>query len=161
MQIKDVLVEAGGEPVYYFAYGMLTDPEIMKNAKFVGAAQLDNYRFTFRKFANVEESGGDTTDGVLWELPTDMIRDLDRVEGYPNMYGRKTVPVYTNNGQRYEAWVYYMTPQTIQWTEEDRMPTNQYIRTILNGYRHAGITPQQVSDAYYEIFNNNQSGQSR
>ena len=151
MQIKDIIIEAGNEPVYYFAYGMLTDPTIMKGAEFIGVAVLQNYSFEFRKYANVVETGGSDVEGVLWQLPPNMIRELDQVEGYPSLYGRKTVPVYTENGERYEAWVYYMTPATVKSTEADRMPSNQYVRTILNGYRHAGISAQQVSDAYHEI----------
>jgi gamma-glutamylcyclotransferase (GGCT)/AIG2-like uncharacterized protein YtfP len=150
MRILDIIVEAGGEPIYYFAYGMLTDPQIMQGAKFVGAAKLQNHRFTFRKYANVEQSGGDSVDGVLWELPSDMIRELDTIESYPEMYGRKTVPVFVN-GKRYIAWVYYMTPATIEWTNHNRLPVLSYIKTILNGYKHANLSTEQVNDAYNEI----------
>jgi gamma-glutamylcyclotransferase (GGCT)/AIG2-like uncharacterized protein YtfP len=151
MRIVDIIIEAGGEPIYYFAYGMLTEPSHMRGARFVDRAALLNYKFEFRKYANIVETAGSQTDGVLWELPTDMIRELDQVEGYPSLYGRKTVPVYTEDGQRYEAWVYYMTPETVSGTKRDRMPSNSYVTTILNGYRHAGIASQQVNDAYYEI----------
>jgi len=154
MRIVDIINEAGGEPIYYFAYGMLTDPSHMRGARFVDRAALLNHKFEFRRYANVVETAGNQVDGVLWELPTDMIRELDQVEGYPSLYGRKTVPVYTEDGQRYEAWVYYMTPETVNRTKHDRMPSNSYITTILNGYRHAGIASQQVNDAYYELLDN-------
>jgi len=149
--MNDIITEAGGEPIYYFAYGMLTDPSIMSDAKFVGRAVLKNFKFEFYKFADVVQSGGSEVDGVLWELPDEqMLRYLDGIESYPNLYGRKIVPVYVD-GQKFEAWVYYMTPSTREWAAKDRMPSNQYVRTILTGYRHAGITPHQVSDAYYEL----------
>lgn len=151
MHIKDIITEAGSEPIYYFAYGMLTDPQMMPGAEFIGHGILQNYAYEFARYANVYEQGGSQVDGVLWELPTDYIRELDQVEGYPHFYGRKTVPVISG-GQRYEAWVYYMTPSA-RSSLQGQLPSNSYVMSILNGFRHAGITPQQVSDAYYDIIN--------
>ena len=149
--MNEIILEAGAQPIYYFAYGMLTDPGIMQDAKFIGRGQLQNFKFEFYKFADVVQSGGSHVDGVLWELPDEaMLRYLDGIESYPNMYGRKIVPIYVN-GQKYEAWVYYMTPTTRQWAAKDRMPSSSYINTIISGYQHAGITTNQVGDAYQEI----------
>ncbi|NDB59426.1 gamma-glutamylcyclotransferase [bacterium] len=154
MQAKDIIIEVGGEPIYYFAYGMLTDPQMMPGAQFIGPAVLQNYAYEFARFANVYERGGSNVDGVLWELPTDYIRELDAVEGYPRFYGRKTVPVISG-GKRYVAWVYYMTPAARESLDGD-LPSMNYVRSILNGFRHAGITPQQVSDAYYDLMDEHQ-----
>jgi gamma-glutamylcyclotransferase (GGCT)/AIG2-like uncharacterized protein YtfP len=151
MRIIDIILEADNKPIYYFAYGMLTDPTMMPGAQFIGPAVLKNYAYEFARYANVYEVGGSSVDGVLWELPTDYIRELDAVEGYPHFYGRKTVPVISG-GQRYEAWVYYMTPATRESLDGD-LPSMNYVKSILNGFRHAGITPQQVSDAYYDLVN--------
>jgi len=149
--MNEIILEAGGQPIYYFAYGMLTDPGIMQGAHFIGRGQLQNFKFEFYKFADVIQSGGDTVDGVLWELPDEqMLRYLDHIESYPNMYGRKIVPIYVD-GQKYEAWVYYMTPDTRQWAARDRRPSDSYVTTIVNGYKHAGITTDQVNDAYQEL----------
>ena len=149
--MNEIILEAGGQPIYYFAYGMLTDPSIMQGAQFVGRGQLQNYKFEFYKFADVVQSGGNVVDGVLWELPDEaMLRYLDGIESYPDMYGRKIVPVFVD-GQKYEAWVYYMTPSTRQWAGKDRMPSNSYVTTIVNGYKHAGITSNQVNSAYQEL----------
>ena len=149
--MNDIITEAGGQPIYYFAYGMLTDPGIMQGAQFVGRGQLQNYKFEFHKFADVVQTGGRHVDGVLWELQDEaMLRYLDGIEGYPNLYGRKIVPIFVD-GQKYEAWVYYMTPSTHDWASENRMPSHSYVTTIVNGYKHAGISTQQVVDAYNEI----------
>jgi len=151
MKINEIILEAGGQPIYYFAYGMLTDPSIMQDAHFIGRGQLQNYKFEFYKFADVVETAGSHVDGVLWELPDEqMLRYLDHIESYPNMYGRKIVPIFVD-GQKYEAWVYYMTPSTRQWSARDRMPSQSYVTTIVNGYKHAGITSNQVNDAYQEL----------
>jgi gamma-glutamylcyclotransferase (GGCT)/AIG2-like uncharacterized protein YtfP len=151
MKMNEIILEAGAQPIYYFAYGMLTDPGIMQDAKFIGRGQLQNFKFEFYKFADVVQSGGEHVDGVLWELPDEqMLRYLDHIESYPNMYGRKIVPIFVN-GQKYEAWVYYMTPDTRQWAAKDRKPSESYVKTIMSGYKHAGIATNQVDDAYQEI----------
>ena len=151
MKMNEIITEAGGQPIYYFAYGMLTDPSIMQGAQFVGRGQLQNYKFEFYKFADVVQSGSSHVEGVLWELPDEaMLRYLDGIEGYPNLYGRKIVPIFVD-GQKYEAWVYYMTPSTHNWASENRMPSQSYVTTIVNGYKHAGISTRQVNIAYSEI----------
>ena len=33
---------------------------------------------------------------------------LDRLEGFPNLYGRERIPVLLEDGTRVEAWVYVM-----------------------------------------------------
>ena len=68
------------------------------------------------------------------------------------MYGRKIVPIFVG-GEKYEAWVYYMTPSTREWAGRDRMPSNSYVTTIANGYKHAGISLKQVNFAYKELEN--------
>lgn len=149
--MNEIITEAGGQPIYYFAYGMLTDPSIMSDAKFVGRGRLRNYKFEFYKFADVVQSGGDSVDGVLWELPDEaMLRYLDDIESYPTLYGRKIVPIFVD-GKKFEAWVYYMTPNTREWASKDRMPSNSYVTTIVNGYKHAGISTKQVGSAYQEL----------
>jgi len=151
MKMNEIILEAGGQPIYYFAYGMLTDPDIMQGAHFIGRGQLQNHKFEFYQFADVVQTAGSHVDGVLWELPDEqMLRYLDHIESYPTMYGRKIVPIFVD-GQKYEAWVYYMTPATRQSTANHRMPSNSYVTTIVNGYKHAGITSNQVGDAYQEL----------
>ena len=43
-----------------------------------------------------------------------------------------------------------MTPSARE-SLEGELPSMNYVKSIINGFRHAGITPQQVSDAYYDI----------
>jgi len=44
-----------------------------------------------------------------------------------------------------------MTPSTREWAGRDRVPSNSYVTTIVNGYKHAGITTKQVNDAYKKV----------
>jgi gamma-glutamylcyclotransferase (GGCT)/AIG2-like uncharacterized protein YtfP len=132
-------------PVYYFAYGMLTDPKNMPGCQAIGAARLHNHRLEFYQYADVEEHAGTEVQGVLWSLPMDMLSQLDQVEGVPYLYNRKTMPV-TANGERYEAYVYTMTPQARQQVQ-NRAPSTSYLRTLARGYIQFGLPNRQLHSA--------------
>ena len=132
-------------PVYYFAYGMLTDPKNMPGCQAIGAARLHNHRLEFYQYADVEQHAGSEVRGVLWSLPNGMLSQLDQVEGVPYLYNRKTMPV-TAGGQRYEAYVYTMTPQARQQVQ-DRAPSLGYLRTLARGYIEFGLPNNQLHSA--------------
>jgi gamma-glutamylcyclotransferase (GGCT)/AIG2-like uncharacterized protein YtfP len=133
------------EPVYYFSYGMLTDPHNMPDLEPVGAAQLPNFAFEMLAYANVVPTAGEHVDGVLWSIDRRTLSQLDRVEGYPSLYDRKTFPVFAN-GKRYEAWVYVMTPETRRRLKNS-LPSRNYVRSIRHGYRAAGIDLSQLANS--------------
>ena len=136
------LNEADAAPIYYFAYGMLTDPELMPNANLVGKAILHNFVFEMFAYANVLPSAGSTVVGSLWEIDRELLHKLDQTEGYPDLYDRKTVPVFAA-GQRYVAEVYTMTPATRRDFAGSE-PSDGYIQRIERGYQNAGIPMSQL-----------------
>lgn len=145
MKITDLLTEAGEQPIYYFAYGMLTDPDHMQGVELVGKAELKNFTFQMYCYANVFPQAGSKVFGSLWVINREMLHKLDMIEGYPSLYDRKMVPVICD-GQRYEAFVYVMTPQTIE-DVQDTAPSKGYINRIIRGYNNAGIPLQQLENS--------------
>ena len=133
------------EPIYYFAYGMLTDRDHMPGARAVGAARLANHRFEFLQFADVTPDPGSEVWGALWIIPRELLSELDRVEGYPHMYGRQQLPVY-HRGRRIEAWVYRMTPDTREYTAR-ATPGAGYVATLRRGYSDFGLPGSQIDSA--------------
>lgn len=131
--------------IYYFAYGMLTDPDYMQNAYLVGPGVLDNYRFDLLQYANVTPDPGNQVMGALWQIDQDMLEDLDQIEGYPALYTRKTVKINCRN-KIYSAQVYTMTLNTLQHLK-NTMPAESYLDRIVKGYRHAGIPLDQLYNA--------------
>ena len=131
---------------YYFAYGMLTDPDIMGDIPMVGSAVLEGYAFELLAYANLIPAAGARTHGVLWEADDDIMEQLDRVEGYPTFYTRKLVPVVADNGEQYTAEVYIMTKQSRRRLE-GTAPSADYVDRLINGYKHAGLPLQQLRDA--------------
>lgn len=136
------LWETNAVPRYYFAYGMLTDPEVMGDIPLVGAAVLNNWRFELLQFANLVPASGSRVYGALWQANDQIMHELDQVEGYPNFYDRKTMPV-TCQGRRYVAEVYIMTPESRE-DLIDTQPNKGYIRRLMRGYSHAGLPIEQI-----------------
>lgn len=145
MKIKEFITESGEVLTKYFAYGMLCDPTIMKSADLIGMATLPNFQFELLRFANVIPTPGAKVSGTLWNISRKFLSELDMIEGYPQFYDRKTVPV-TVNGQRYEAAVYTMTPESREQLD-DTYPSQKYVDKIVRGYQHAGIPLDQLRDA--------------
>ena len=139
------LFESGEYPTYYFAYGMLTDPEIMGDTELVGVGQLPNFKFEMMSYANVVPATGKKVYGCLWSIDRQLLSRLDRIEGYPYLYDRRTYPVYVD-GEKYAAEVYVMTPETrMQLVKTE--PTQSYISKIVRGYQHAGVPLEQLKQS--------------
>ena len=145
MLLSDFLLEAGEQPIYYFAYGMLTDPEIMEGIDLVGVAALPNFRYEMLEYANVFPDSGSTVYGCLWQIDRRVIARLDQIEGYPQLYDRKTVPAYVD-GKKYITELYTMTPATRNQLA-GTMPEQSYVNKIVRGYNHAGVPLEQVRSA--------------
>jgi gamma-glutamylcyclotransferase (GGCT)/AIG2-like uncharacterized protein YtfP len=136
-------------PIYYFAYGMLTDPQYMGDvgARMVGRAVLSDYELEMFLHANVHPSSGNQVIGTLWQISKRMLSDLDRTEGYPDYYIRREVPVWCDaTDKKYKATVYIMTKDSRE-RSAGREPSPRYVQMIANGYQHAGIPLQQLERA--------------
>ena len=129
----------------YFAYGMNTNIAQMSKrcprAIDLGAAVLPNYEFRFARVGDILKNPNFDCQGVLWDLTPECLKALDRLEGYPVMYGRKTVTV-RHNGQNVDALVYYMNGDN-----DDEYPSEYYYNMLMQGYREHGIDTKQITDA--------------
>lgn len=139
------ILEITDTPVYYFAYGMLTDPEIMQDIDMVGKAVLNGYAFEFAQFANVKPNPGSRVYGTLWIIDRQILQDLDRIEGYPDFYTRKQLPV-TSQGKSYTAEVYTMTDDS-RADLQGNPPSSHYLQKLARGYSHAGLPTAQIERA--------------
>lgn len=146
MKITEITEGRKGDvPVYYFSYGMLTDPQLMKGLDMVGVAELPNFEYKMYSWANVEHKPGNKVYGVLWAIDHNVISQLDRAEGYPSLYDRRTYPVYVD-GNKIPAEVYIMTPDTLEQVQ-DTQPSQGYVNRVVRGYNNAGVPMQQLQNA--------------
>lgn len=147
MKLDDI----SSKNIYYLSYGMLTNPHNMPEAEFIGPAVVKNFKFEMLAYANVVPSPGDEVHGVLWLIDKKTLKRLDRIEGYPTMYGRKSVPVYTD-GAKFSAEIYIMTPETRDYLQDER-PDREYVRSILDGYKQGGVPLSQIRQAVNDLYN--------
>jgi len=145
MKIQEVVEQ----PIYYFAYGMLTDPEIMQGLDMVGKAVLQGYAFEFAQFANVYSQSGSSVYGTLWSIDKATLDELDAIEGYPDFYTRHTASV-TSQGKTYSAQVYSMTKDSRD-DLEGQQPAASYLQRLARGYSHAGLPATQIERAQRKL----------
>jgi gamma-glutamylcyclotransferase (GGCT)/AIG2-like uncharacterized protein YtfP len=126
----------------YFAYGMNTNPEQMHlrcpESQALGLATLPDHQLEFRTHATIAHTPGQVMQGVLWSITPSDEDALDRLEGYPVYYGKKTVMV-EHQGQHFRAMVYVMDSTMLL-----APPHNHYYQTVAEGYRKFGLSRQQL-----------------
>jgi gamma-glutamylcyclotransferase (GGCT)/AIG2-like uncharacterized protein YtfP len=127
----------------YFAYGMNTNLHEMASrcpdALNLGVAFLEDHQMVFKYHADMVERPGHEAPGVLWSITDDCLASLDILEGYPVYYLRKTVSVYTEDGNLVDAIMYYMPPG-----ERLATPSNSYYELVLEGYDQHQISEQYL-----------------
>ena len=58
--------------------------------------------------ATILPEKGSHVDGVLWKITGACEKSLNRYEGYPYLYGKKTIHVRAEDGTAYKCMVYVM-----------------------------------------------------
>ena len=106
--------------VYYFAYGSLMDAQFVgelgvryKNpcsGQLIGFDLNINVQDTTNPnfgYANIEPRENKTVEGVLFEIPEEDLSLLDSYEGYPELYSRRQINVFSSKSKTHlKAWVY-------------------------------------------------------
>lgn len=128
------------------AYGMNTNLKSMSNrcpkATSIGRYDLHDYRLVFRGCADVEPSKGDTTQCVMWNITDECEESLDMLEGYPNFYIKKYVPVLYN-GKTHQAMIYHMNDSYSSYYS----PNSYYREMLEEGYSEHGLDLEQIYNA--------------
>jgi gamma-glutamylcyclotransferase (GGCT)/AIG2-like uncharacterized protein YtfP len=139
---------------FYFAYGSNCNLRQMAQrcprASVVGAVTLNNYALGFNGkmsgwgVANIRRRNGGTVHGLLWEITPECERSLDQYEGYPYLYKKRNVTVYSSEaGTAYKAMVYVMT----EAYREPALPSEAYYDGIWAGFRQNRISTDTLAAA--------------
>ena len=132
-------------PTYYFAYGSNLNRADMlmrcPGAKPLTVAELAGWRLTFRGVADIEPDASLSVPGALWRLTPEDLRSLDRYEGAPHLYERRSVTVETDTGPL-EALAYVMTGDDYLG-----LPSAWYFERIAQGYRDWGLSQDPLLEA--------------
>lgn len=134
--------------ILYFAYGSNMSSEYLRSriasAELIGPAFLRDRRMLFDKRskdgsgkANLVESPGTVTWGVLYEIDVQDLDTLDKVEGG---YERVTVRVWKLDGNVVEAVTYISTNLT-----DDPRAYKWYKEFILSGARENNLPQDYIA----------------
>ncbi len=132
----------------YLAYGSNLNivQMIMRcpDAKYYGTAEIKDYELLFKgsktgAYLTIERHKGSSVPVGVWSVTERDIRALDRYEGFPTFYYKKTFrrQIWSVNGEDLgvrECFAYIM--------HEDRkigIPTKAYIDTCKQGYEDFGF----------------------
>ena len=125
--------------MYYAAYGSNLNVEQMKyrcpGAKIIGTAVIKNYRLMFKgsltgSYLTIEPEKGCEVPVAIWKVTDADIVSLNRYEGFPDFYYKKSFNLYCSDGHRHKVFAYIM--------HEERklgVPSLYYLNTCLSGYR--------------------------
>jgi len=127
--------------MYYFAYASnLNRKQMLERApdskpKFV--ATLPNFKLTFTAradrqggVASITPHRGEKVLGAIYEVSDKDLKRLDSFEGYPTIYDRRKVTVWTETNEPVEAITYIKMDQS-----KVLRPAPEYLKVIQQGYR--------------------------
>lgn len=95
------------------------------NASAVGAYMLRHWQLELYAHATITARRGAATPGVLWSVTPDCEQRLDRFEGYPVYYQKRS---WRQDG--HEFFFYVMTPDHCQGN-----PMHSYVADMRDSYR--------------------------
>ena len=135
----------------YFAYGSNMDLNQMAfrcpDAEVIETVRLEGYRLAFRSnggnrgVATILPDPDSHVDGVLWEISPEDERNLNFYEGFPRLYGKRTLTVVNRLGKEVEAMAYVMNAP---YKNRPAVPSASYLRGILRGCQQNGIDTRPV-----------------
>lgn len=127
----------------YLAYGSNLDVNQMlrrcPDAVMIGSSVIKNHELRFRGnyrcigVATIEPKKGSSVPVGIWLISSEDERSLDRYEGYPFLYTKKTLQV-PFRGDFLSAMVYTMTKG-----HDIAPPSSAYLETISTGYDDFGF----------------------
>ena len=140
----------------YLAYGSNLNIRQMQSrcpgAQVVGTATIEDYELLFKgsqtgSFLTIEAKAGASVPVGVWRVTEADVKALDRYEGYPKFYYRKSMllPVKdmeTGKVRKRRAFVYIM--------HEERklgIPCDSYMRTCTKGYEDFGFDTEFLDRA--------------
>jgi hypothetical protein len=133
----------------YFAYGSNMNHEQMKKrcpgSNFIGLAKLNGYKFVYDGIsqtrggavANMVESPEDIVWGGIFDVPN--IDCLDRFEGAPKIYQRKSVNVQDESGKVYNDILVYLRNG-----EKIGEPSKEYRELVITGAKNCHLPKNYI-----------------
>lgn len=132
----------------YVAYGSNLDDRQMAfrcpDAVEVGTGVIEDFRLFYRGsktgcYATIEKCEGEKVYVEVWEISDRDEKSLDRYEGFPKFYYKKSIDVHMNDGTLNNAMVYIM--------DKNRpvgLPSKEYYNVIARSYERLGFDKSEL-----------------
>ena len=139
----------------YGAYGSNLNLKQMSErcpfAILLGAAELENYKLTFKAHrrmpvADIEYCKGSKVPILLWELDEAAEKQMDKYEGFPTCYTKKYEYVEFE-GKKIKILLYIINPKN---DCSFGSPSDIYYNKIRKGYEEAGFDVNVLNTAVKE-----------
>lgn len=123
-------------------------------AVIVGTAMLEGWRLLFRKYATIRKRKGYSVPVLVWRITTRDEKNLDRYEGWPDFYAKRTLNVRASSLDGGDlgdisAMAYIMTPEAINLRIYS-LPDIDYLSVIKAGYESFGFDDKILREALAE-----------
>lgn len=129
----------------YFAYASNLSKEYMKSrcadAVPLKKVYLKNYRLVFNELADIIQNEDAMVLGGLYLISKQELVELDKLEGYPDLYTRIIIEVVDDKGNRYDAFAYIMVDKKLE------SPPEHYYKILEKGYEDWDLPIEYLENA--------------
>lgn len=129
----------------YFAYASNLSKEYMESrcpdATPIKKVVLKNYKLTFNQLADIIQNEDEAVLGALYVISKQDLEELDKLEGYPDLYDRIIVEVEDDKGNKYDAFAYTMVEKSLE------LPPNHYYEILVKGYEDWDLPKEHLEKA--------------
>lgn len=129
----------------YFAYASNLSKEYMSSrcpdAIPVKKAFLKNYKLVFNELADIIQNDSHEVLGALYVISKQELVQLDKLEGYPDLYTRIVVEIVDEKGNKYDAFAYSMIDKKLE------APPEHYYNILLKGYEDWDLSKEYLEKA--------------
>ena len=141
----------------YIAYGSNLYIErmetIMPEAKIIGTTVLEGWRLLFRQYATIKKIQGFKTPALVWQIPKQDEKNLDRHEGYPTLYKKQNLKISVKSLKDNDlgiltAMAYIMPPKAMKM--HSILPSGYYFSMLFKGYEYFKFDKKILIEAIKE-----------
>jgi gamma-glutamylcyclotransferase (GGCT)/AIG2-like uncharacterized protein YtfP len=129
----------------YFAYASNLSKEYMESrcpdATPIKKVGLKNYKLTFNQLADIIQNEDEAVLGALYVISKQDLEELDKLEGYPDLYDRIIVEVEDDKGNKYDAFAYTMVEKNLE------LPPDHYYEILIKGYEDWDLPKEYLEKA--------------
>ncbi|MDR7856513.1 gamma-glutamylcyclotransferase family protein [Tissierella sp.] len=129
----------------YFAYASNLSKEYMlsrcPDATPVKRAVLKDYKLVFNQLADIVAEKEKDVFGAIYVISKQHLEQLDKLEGYPDLYDRIDIEVEDEKGNKYDAFAYAMVEKNLE------LPPDHYYQILLKGYEDWNLSVKYLEEA--------------